>query len=451
MLADPLFSESPGPNVRRKQDVAVRSIQLPKQAGPGRRRGDGDGRRRRRTRARRWGRSRGDGPCEGRRQRREGDLGRSRRQGVNRQDADGVRRPRRRPLQLRRRGRWHTRHRTDQLHRPSLPDRPDVRCGHVPARIGDWIHLLGGRDGLGGQPAAADGVPEDRGLRRGDGMGEGTRQGRLHVEQAGDLRLRRTHGAAVSQTRRADQRDAARSDRHASGPGECRSLAGLRRRLPEGGERRGIDLARAGLAAGVPLQRRRRGHQRHHAHHRRGICELGHLGVVSVCEDDGELPSRRGRSDRRGERWALSAAQAGGAIGQAGISNADRREARGRGNRGDLPQRKSCDRGEAGRGRRRLPQRHAARHRRGPTRVRQDGLVDQPRPSQALLEAAAEGAGGGARGTPRAADPRSRLSSHDDRSPSAGHPARQRPALPPRVDGQVCLGRRDAGWQGPAG
>ena len=66
-----------------------------------------------------------------------------------------------------------------------------ARQRHAPARLRDRLHLVGRRPRLGGEPPAAEGVPRHHRLRRRRAVGAGARQGRLHVEQAGDLRVRR--------------------------------------------------------------------------------------------------------------------------------------------------------------------------------------------------------------------------------------------------------------------
>ncbi|MEZ5139285.1 MAG: hypothetical protein R2711_11125 [Acidimicrobiales bacterium] len=62
--------------------------------------------------------------------------------------------------------------------------------------------------------------------------------------------------------------------------GQRGDVAGVRLGLPRRGRGRGVDPARAGLPAAVPVQRRRRGDQRHHPRHRRRLPELGHHRVV---------------------------------------------------------------------------------------------------------------------------------------------------------------------------
>ena len=79
----------------------------------------------------------------------------------------------------------------DKLARPRRP-RPRQR---------DRLHLVGRGPRLGGEPPAAEGVPRHLRLRRRGAVGAGPHEGRLHVEQAGDLRVRRAGGDGASSSR----------------------------------------------------------------------------------------------------------------------------------------------------------------------------------------------------------------------------------------------------------
>ena len=146
----------------------------------------------------------------------------------------------------------------------------DTAAGRGPPApgLGHRLHLLGGRPRVGVQSPPHQGVPGHPRLRQRGGLDRGQRRRRLHVDQAGDLRLRRHAGDAHAGARRPDQRHLPRPDRHPAGPGQQGDVARLRRRLPRRGGRGGGDPAGAGLPAGVPVQRGRLGHQRHHHGHR---------------------------------------------------------------------------------------------------------------------------------------------------------------------------------------
>ena len=167
---------------------------------------------------------------------REGDPRQPRRRGVDRRRGRRVRRARCTRC---------SRARVSPTARPSIEKINfighryliDLLAGTRPARPrrGDRLHLVGGRPRVGGEPPAAEGVPRHRRLRRRGAVGAGARQGRLHVEQAGDLRLRRARGDAVPEAGDPHQRDLPRPDRHAARAGEQGHVARVRRRLPRRG------------------------------------------------------------------------------------------------------------------------------------------------------------------------------------------------------------------------
>ena len=163
-----------------------------------------------------------------------------------------------RPVLVRRRRRRHARHRAHQLPRPPLHDRPAARRRPA-AAAGSAIGMISSAAGWGWRQnlEKVERVPRHRRLRRGGRVGAGQRPRRLHVVEAVDLRLRRPRGPAADAAGRAHQRHPARADQHAARPGQQGDVAGLRRRLPRRGRHRGVDPARAGLPAGVPVQRRR--------------------------------------------------------------------------------------------------------------------------------------------------------------------------------------------------
>ncbi len=97
-------------------------------------------------------------------------------------------------------------------------------------------------------------------------------------------------------------------------------------------------------------------------------------------------------------------------------------------------------RGGARRGRGRIEGRHASRDRRRAPRLRQDGLVDQPRAAQALPRAAPAGVGSGAGRAPRRAHPRGRLPAHGDARSAAGRSAARRAHVSRQADRRVPLG-----------
>ena len=89
------------------------------------------------------------------------------------------------------------------------------------------------------------------------------------------------------------QRHPPRAHQHPAGPGQRRAVARLRRRLPRGGRHRGVDPARAGLPAGVPVQRGRRRRHRHHDDDRRRLLRLRHQRRLPVGDRGREVPPRR--------------------------------------------------------------------------------------------------------------------------------------------------------------
>ena len=187
---------------------------------------------------------------------------------------------------VRRRGRRHARHREDQLHRPPAPHRPAPGRGPAPPWLGHRLHLVGRRARLGVQPPPHQGVPGHPRLRQCRGLDRGQRRRRLHVDQAGHLRLRRHAGHAHAAAGHPHQRHLPRPDRHPAGPGQQGDVARLRGRLPRRGRRGDGDPARAGLPAGVPVQRGGLGHQRDHHGHR--------LRLLRRRRDRG-VPARHGR------------------------------------------------------------------------------------------------------------------------------------------------------------
>ena len=141
-------------------------------------------------------------------------------QGVDRRRGRRVRRSGRRAVLVRGRRRRHAEHREDQLHRAPVHDRPAAGAAACSAR-GSAIGFISSAAGprVGSEPPAAERVPRHHRLRRRGAVGAGARQGRLHVEQAGDLRVRRARGdvapasRASASTRSAPARPTRRSRR----------------------------------------------------------------------------------------------------------------------------------------------------------------------------------------------------------------------------------------------
>ena len=86
--------------------------------------------------------------------------------------------------------------------------------------LGHRLHLLGRRARLGVQPPPDQGVPGHPRLRQRGGLDRGQRGRRLHVVQAGHLRLRRHPGHAPAEAGHPDQRHLPRPHRHPAGPGQ---------------------------------------------------------------------------------------------------------------------------------------------------------------------------------------------------------------------------------------
>ena len=129
----------------------------------------------------------------------------------------------------------------------------------LPPGLGHRLHLVGRRPGLGGQPSPDQGVPGHPRLRQRRGLGRRQWWRRLHVDQAGHVRLRRPRRPFPLMKR------GIRINAICPGPTDTplaqankEMWLGLRRRLPRRGGRGGGDAARAGLPAGLPVQRRGR-------------------------------------------------------------------------------------------------------------------------------------------------------------------------------------------------
>ena len=110
-------------------------------------------------------------------------------------------------LLVRRGGRRHARHREDQLHRPPPHDRPAARpSGCCAVAVGHRLHLLGRRARLGGQPPRLKEYLATPDFDAAVAWIAGQRRGRLHVDQAGHLRLRGQPGLPPAQARHPHQR-----------------------------------------------------------------------------------------------------------------------------------------------------------------------------------------------------------------------------------------------------
>ena len=154
--------------------------------------------------------------------------------------------------------------------------------GDLGPRRGHRVHLLRGRARLGGEPRAPERVPRHRRLRCRFAVGAGTRQGRLLLEQAGDLRLRRAGVDVIAPAGDPDQRDLSRPDRHPARAGQQGHVARVRGRLPRSGGSRSGNPARAGIPVGVPLQRRGGRDHRPDPGHRLGLLQR---------RGDGDVPA----------------------------------------------------------------------------------------------------------------------------------------------------------------
>ena len=139
---------------------------------------------------------------------------------------------------------------------------------------GSAIGMISSAAGLGWQanlrgPAR---VPRHHRLRRSGELGAGQQQGRLHVEQEGDQRLRRARGVRLPEAGHPHQRDPARAR-----PNTPLAQANAEMWLGFGSDYReavGIEAStplEQAYPLRLPLQRRGVGRQRRHGHHRRGL------------------------------------------------------------------------------------------------------------------------------------------------------------------------------------
>ena len=258
----------------------VRRIPLRREAGPGGRRGHRHGRRRRRAGAGRRGRGGGHGLRRGHAGRGQGHPRQPGRAGLHRRRHRRVRRPGGRAVVLRRRRRRHARHREDQLHRPPAHDRPLLAGGML------------GRGSAIGFISSAAGLGWEANLRRDQGV-------------PGHPRLRSARSAWIEATASADYcplkqaicayvagqafpllKQGIRINAICPGPTDT-PLAQANKEMwlgfgadyRERGGHRGRHAARAGLPAGVPVQRRGGRDQRdHHDHRRRATSAPGITG-----------------------------------------------------------------------------------------------------------------------------------------------------------------------------
>ena len=235
-----------------------RCVPLRRQARARRRWCHRHGCRHRRAGAGRRRRGRGDGLRRGHAPRGEGHPREPGRHRLHRRRGRRVRWAGARAVLVRRRRRRHPWHREDQLPRPPPPDRPDARRGPCSPR-GAAIGFISSAAGLGWEPNLEEltELLDTPDVETGVGVDRGARQGRLLPHQAGGVRLRGPPGLPAPQAGDPDQRHLPRPHRHAAGPGQQGDVARVRRRLPRGGRRRGLDPDGAGLPARVPLQRRR--------------------------------------------------------------------------------------------------------------------------------------------------------------------------------------------------
>ena len=179
------------------------------------------------------------------------------RQGIDRGGHRRVRRPARRAVRVRRRCRRHAGHRADQLHRPPPPGRPDARQGLLGR--GAAIGFISSAAGFGWE----NNLPSPRSSSRSP---TSTRR-----RSGSRTTARPTTCSASSRSTPMSRSRRSRCSRRASGstrsclarptprsPGERRHVARVRSGLPRRDRHRALDAARAGVPAGVPLQRRGR-------------------------------------------------------------------------------------------------------------------------------------------------------------------------------------------------
>ena len=228
---------------------------------------------------------------------------------VDRRRPRRVRRPGPCAVLLRRGRRRDTGHREDQLHRAPPPHRPAHGRAAAAARVGHRVHLVRRRSRLGSQP---------RPNCRSTWTRLTSTPPSQWVADHGKRRLLSTKQAICAYVARQafpflqagdpHQRHLPGADRHPARPGQQGYVARLRRRLPGRDGHRGLDPARAGVPARLPVQRRGRLDQWHHVDHRRRLHQLGRCTARSPRPPTPPASSSGGWDKRKTDAWLAVAA-----------------------------------------------------------------------------------------------------------------------------------------------